>query len=47
MVIPFLGIFVDKTTIQKDTYNPMFTSAVFTIFKRHGNDLNVHGQMNR
>ena len=44
---PILGIFVDKTTIQKDTYTPMFISALFTVVKRHGNNLNVHGQKNR
>ena len=29
--IPLLGIHPKKTIIQKDTYTPMFISAVFTI----------------
>ena len=41
--IPFLGIYPDKTLIQKDTNIPMFIAALFTI---HGNNLNVHWQMN-
>ena len=31
--IPLLGIFQDKTIIQKDTYTPIFIAAVFTIVK--------------
>ena len=31
--IPLLGIFQDKTIIQKDTYTPTFIAAVFTIVK--------------
>ena len=31
--IPLLGIYLDKTTIQKDTCTPMFTVALFTIAK--------------
>ena len=31
--IPLLGIYPDKTTIQKDTYTPMFTAPLFTIAK--------------
>ena len=31
--IPFLGIYLDKTIIQKDTYTPMFIAALFTIAK--------------
>ena len=31
--IPFLGIYPDKTIIQKDTCTPMFTVALFTIAK--------------
>ena len=30
--IPLLGIYLEKTTIQKDTYTPNFT-ALFTIAK--------------
>ena len=30
-VIPLLGIYPEKTTIQKDTCTPMFTAALFTI----------------
>ena len=29
--IPLLGIYLDKTLIQKDTSTPMFTAALFTI----------------
>ena len=29
--IPLLGIYSDKTIIQKDTWTPMFTAALFTI----------------
>ena len=29
--IPLLGIYPEKTMIQKDTYTPMFTAALFTI----------------
>ena len=31
--IPFLGIYADKTTIQKDTRTPIFIAALFTIAK--------------
>ena len=31
--IPLLGIYPDKTFIQKDTYTPMFIAALFTIAK--------------
>ena len=31
--IPFLGIYPEKTIIQKDTYTPMFTTVLFTIAK--------------
>ena len=29
--IPLLGIYPEKTIIQKDTCTPMFTAALFTI----------------
>ena len=29
--IPLLGIYPEKTTIQKDTCTPMFIAALFTI----------------
>ena len=29
--IPLLGIYPEKTTIQKDTCTPMFITALFTI----------------
>ena len=29
--IPILGIYPEKTIIQKDTHTPMFTAALFTI----------------
>ena len=31
--IPLLGIYADKTLIQKDTCTPMFIAALFTIAK--------------
>ena len=31
--IPLLGIYLEKTIIQKDTCTPMFTAALFTIVK--------------
>ena len=31
--IPFLGIYPDKTIIQKDTCTPMFTAELVTITK--------------
>ena len=31
--IPLLGIYLQKTMIQKDTGTPMFTAALFTIVK--------------
>ena len=31
--IPLLGIYPDKTPIQKDTCTPMFTAALLTIAK--------------
>ena len=32
-VIPLLGIYLDKTIIQKDTCTPVFIAALFTIAK--------------
>jgi len=32
-MIPLLGIYPDKTIIQKDTCTPMFITALFTIVK--------------
>ena len=31
--IPLLGIYPEKTMVQKDTYTPMFIAALFTIAK--------------
>ena len=31
LAIPLLGIFSNKTIIQKDTFTPMFIAALFTI----------------
>ena len=31
--IPFLGMYSDKTVIQKDTCTPMFIPALFTLVK--------------
>ena len=39
-VIPLLGIYLEKTIIQKDTCTAMFTAAIFTI-ARHGTNLNI------
>ena len=39
--IPFLGIYLDKTTIQKNTCTFIFIVALFTIAK-HGSHQNVH-----
>ena len=29
--IPFLGIYPEETKIERDTYIPLFTAALFTI----------------
>ena len=46
--ISLLGIYLDKTIIQKDIHTPRFIAALFTwnTKPRHGNNLNVHQQMN-
>ena len=31
--ISLLGIYPEKTLMQKDTYTPMFTAALFTVAK--------------
>ena len=31
--IPLLGIYPEKTTIQKDTSTPLFSAALFTIVR--------------
>ena len=38
--IPLLGIYPEKTTIQKDTCTSMFIAALF--MPEHGSNLNVH-----
>ena len=38
--IPLLGIYPEKTIIQKDVCAPVFIAALFT--RRHRNNLNVH-----
>ena len=45
LAIPLLGIYLEKTIIQKDICTPMFIAALFTIAKiwKH---LSVHQQMN-
>ena len=43
--IPLLGIYPEKTIIQKDAYTLMFIAALFTKAS-NGNNLNVRGQMN-
>ena len=42
--IPLLGIYPEKTIIQKDTCTPMFIAALFTIARTRGN-LDVHRQI--
>ena len=32
--VPLLGLYLGKTSIEKDTCTPMFIAAVFTIAKR-------------
>ena len=45
--IPLLGIYPDKTIIQKDTCTPKFNAALFTIvLPGHGSNLNAHRQTN-
>ena len=43
--ILLLGIYPEKTIIQKDAYTLMFIAALFTKAS-NGNNLNVRGQMN-
>ena len=43
--IPLLGIYPDKTLIQKDTYTPMFIAALFKIANTW-KQCDVHRQMN-
>ena len=45
LAILLLGIYPEKTIIQKETCTTMFIAALFTI-ARHGTNLNVHPQMN-
>ena len=40
--IPLLGVYPEKTIIQKDAYTPMFVAALFTIARSW---LNAHQQM--
>ena len=39
--IPLLGIYLEKTIIQKDTCTPVFTAALFTVAQTWSS-LNVH-----
>ena len=43
--IPLLGIHTEETRRERDTCTPMFIAALFTIV-RHGNNLDIHKQMN-
>ena len=43
--VPLLGIFLEKTLIEKDACTPMFIVALFTQ-PRHGSNINVHQQRN-
>ena len=40
-----LGIHTEETRIERGTYTPMFIAALF-IIAGHGNNLDVHQQMN-
>ena len=40
--IILLGIYPEKTIIQKNTYTPMFTVALFTTAKTWKQPLHVH-----
>ena len=43
--LPLLGIYLDKTFIEKDTFTCMFLQH-YSQEPRQGNNLNVHRQMN-
>ena len=43
--VPFLGIYLEKTIIQKDACTPMFLAALFAIAK-NGSSLHVYQQRN-
>ena len=43
--IPLLGIYPEKTVIQKESCTAMFIAALFT-WPGHGSNLSVHRQMN-
>ena len=43
--IPLLGTHTKETRIERDTCTPMFIAALF-IIAGHGNNLDVHQQMN-
>ena len=43
--IPLLGIHTEETRIERDTCTPVFIAALF-IIAGHGNNLDVHQQMN-
>ena len=42
--IPLLGIYPEKTIIQKESCTTMFIAALFTV--GHGSNLSVHRQLN-
>ena len=44
--ILLLGIYMDKTIIQKDTCIPMFIATLFTRAKKHRNNLAMCSNMN-
>ena len=45
--IPLMDIYLDKTTIQKDTHTDMFIATLFTTAKIWKQPKNVHQQMNK
>ena len=44
--VPLLGIYPEETKIERDTYIPLFSAALFTI-ARNGSSLDVRQHMNR
>ena len=41
--IPLLGIYPEKTVIQRDTYSSVFIAALYSL-TRNGSNVNVHQQ---
>ena len=43
--IPLLGIYPEETKTEKDTFTPVFITALFIIALGHESNLDVHWQM--